>query len=697
VHLPSLDSLATEALAAAGLLLRQLLAVLGLTVTAYVGGRTLLGWLGVVEAEAGDRRARVAAETAAEAEPRLGAQPGPGPEPRGWLGAGGAVETAAVATSLGLVVAAQAGLLLGLAGLLKPGPILLALLGLHLTSLPGWRSLLRGLGRLARGLGGQAGGAAEPAGRWWRRRRLLWPAGGTAALLPVALLTLYPPTAFDATLYHLPFARAFAASGALPVLPDLRMPVFPQLLETLFAMLLPFGGDLAAQAVALIATALTVALVLAWGRRASPAAGWIAAAAFAGSPLVIYLAGTAYVEPGLALFTAAACYAAARWREGAGPGWLTLAAIFGCAAADTKYLGLYALGLVAVAAVAAPPPGPPVSRWRRLGMVTLVCVIVAAPWYGRIAAATGNPVFPYLPQLFGASPWTPPRSHAVDPLALAGDIAVRLLRLPWDAVFARSRLGGYPPYSPVFLLAVPALVAGVLARRRVRALLLAAAGYTVVILAVLPDARYLLVVLPLVCVAVGECLAWSLAYLASRRPLASPAALSGLAGRRPPDEGWVNARAALLALAIFLPGWGYSLFSLYRLGPVPVTPAEREAFLARKLPLLPSIRYLDRACGSAYTLYAIHAENMVYLAAGRFLGDLTGPAAYRLVIPADGDAELLYRRLRSLGADHLLTVEGDPALPPIFTAAFDRLFRLVYADGHARLFSLRGTRCGSAS
>src|ERR1700688_3399715 len=321
---PSLDSLASETLAAASLLLRQLLAVLGLTVTSAIAGRTLLGWLGVVEAGAGagGRRARAA------------------------------VETAAVAAALGLVVVAQAGLLLGLAGLLKPGPILLALLGVHLASLPGWRALRRGVAGLARGLGARAGGGSEDGGRWWwRRRRLLWLAGGTAAVLPVALLTLYPPTAFDAPLYHLPFARAFAASGALPVLPDLRVPVFPQLLETLFAMLLPFGGDLAAQAVALIATALTVALLLAWGWRFSPAAGWIAAAAYAGSPLVIYLAGTAYVEPGLALFSTAAFYAAARWWDGGGPAWLTLAAIFGCAAADTKYLGLYVLGLVAVAAV----------------------------------------------------------------------------------------------------------------------------------------------------------------------------------------------------------------------------------------------------------------------------------------------------------------------------------------------------------
>ena len=32
----------------------------------------------------------------------------------------------------------------------------------------------------------------------------------------MAALALYPPTGFDATLYHLPFARAFAASGRLP-------------------------------------------------------------------------------------------------------------------------------------------------------------------------------------------------------------------------------------------------------------------------------------------------------------------------------------------------------------------------------------------------------------------------------------------------------------------------------------------------
>src|SRR6202023_594774 len=97
--------------------------------------------------------------------PEPGPRAGPEPGPRGSLGPGGAVETVVVATALGLVVVGQVGLLLGLAGLLTPGPILLALLGVHVASLPAWKSLLRGLGGLARGLGGRAEGGGEDGAR----------------------------------------------------------------------------------------------------------------------------------------------------------------------------------------------------------------------------------------------------------------------------------------------------------------------------------------------------------------------------------------------------------------------------------------------------------------------------------------------------------------------------------------------------
>ena len=336
------------------------------------------------------------------------------------------------------------------------------------------------------------------------------------------------------------------------------------------------------------------------------------------------------------------------------------------------------LASVGLAAVVVTPAGPAVPRWRRLARVAAAAGIAIVPWYGRIVAATGNPLFPFLPQVFGSSPWSP--KGLGPPAGLhrhLGRLALDLVRLPWDVVFARRRLGGYPPYSPIFLLALPVLLAAAWRGRRVRLLLLVAAGYAAVVLALLPDARYLLVALPLVCLAVGESLA---------APLAARARRLRLDGRRERVAGMV------LALAIFLPGWIYAGYCLYRQGPVPVTSADREAYLARSLPAYLSIRYLDRACGGSYTLYAIHAENMAYFAVGRFLGDWTGPAAYGLILPADGDPLVLYRRLRAIGVDHLLTVAGDRDLP-IFTARFASLFQVIYRDGRVCLFALRGTSC----
>jgi 4-amino-4-deoxy-L-arabinose transferase-like glycosyltransferase len=638
--------------------LRQACAGLVLAVTAGVAGRTLLGLF----ARTGRRRREADAAAAV-------------PCSAGIVLAGG-LETASLSLALGLVALAQAGLLLGLAGLLRPGPVLLVAVAIHLAGLPAWRSLVRALRRLAGRSANRPEGVAAPAA--WLAHAL-WLLAGAAALLPVGLLTLYPPTAFDATLYHLPYARAFAAAGSLPFLAELRIPIFPQLMETLFAMLLPLAGDLATQAVALVATLGTAGLLWVWGRRVSAAAGWIAVAAYAGSPVVVYLAATPYVEPGLVLFSTAAFFALARWRQGGGEGWLPLAAVFGGAAADTKYLGLFVLGVALLASLAVKPPGPAVSPLMRLARVAVAGGLTIAPWYGRIVAATGNPVFPFLPEVFGSTIWNP--TPFLPPLGLRARLvalALGILRLPWDVVVARARLGGNPPYSPIFLLAVPALLVGAVLRRRVRALLAVAAAYALVVLAMRPDARYLLVALPLICLATGDSLAAALDWLVEN------------ARRRPGDGRRVSATAAaILAVAIFLPGWGYAFFRLYRQGMVPLTDAGREDYLARALPAFPALRYLDSACGPTYTLYAIHAENLTYFAAGRFLGDWTGPAAYARVIPPDGNANLLFRHLRSIGVDHLLIVEGDRALPPMLTEAFAAHFRLVYSDGRARLYALR--------
>jgi len=79
---------------------------------------------------------------------------------------GGELDAAALALPLGLAALAQIGLVLGLAGWLRPAPALAALAATHALAWRGWRHLLRQLrGALRR---------ARPPGGWpgapcWRR------------------------------------------------------------------------------------------------------------------------------------------------------------------------------------------------------------------------------------------------------------------------------------------------------------------------------------------------------------------------------------------------------------------------------------------------------------------------------------------------------------------------------------------------
>ena len=82
----------------------------------------------------------------------------------------------AVCTALGLGLIAHLLLLLGLAHLLRPIPVLLLAAGIHAIGIPAWRELAGDLREI------------RPGWRW-----------GMAAvgLAPLVLLALYPPTAFE--------------------------------------------------------------------------------------------------------------------------------------------------------------------------------------------------------------------------------------------------------------------------------------------------------------------------------------------------------------------------------------------------------------------------------------------------------------------------------------------------------------------
>jgi hypothetical protein len=663
----------------------------------------------------------------------------------------GPLEIAALSVAAGLLALAHLGLALGWLGHLARGPVLAAFGALHLLGHRAWRELAAAAraAHTARGARLTAAHAAPPNPTIAVRTT---PASSAAAvhaaparsaaglilglaLAPAVLLALEPPLGFDATMYHLPYAKAFAATGHLPFLPALRFPIFPQLNEMLFALALLLDGDGAAQLLMVLATLLTAAFLVAWGRSAfgeRSAAGALAAAALAGNPLVVYLAGSAYVDAALALWVTAALYCLHRFRQGAAPseinlpaagrshrsltpsgrsipsppiagrlGWIVLAGAFAGGAAAGKYLGLFFVAAIAVIVVW--------SDRRRALWFAAAAAAIMAPWYGRIFYYTHNPVFPYFPQWFGSSPWDPLLFRPVLSLGTLspavwlpalGARLLALLRLPWDLSVGWRAAGAIAPLSPACLAALPLLAAGFWRDGRIRRLLLLAAAFAFATLLLPREPRYVLAALPLVSLATGAVIADCLTPLAAsgwavrgrRRGLAA----STWAVRGWLVRGWRRGLTASLCAALLLPGWLYGIDRLRRLGLPPASSAAREAFLTRQLRLYPAIRFLNRTYGNAYTAYGWQTENLHYFAAGSLLGDWSGPASYTRMPAVGGDPETLAQALRRLGADHLVLPAAAAAPGCSGSAAFRRRFDRRFADSNACVFALTAP-AGSAA
>jgi hypothetical protein len=449
---------------------------------------------------------------------------------------------------------------------------------------------------------------------------------------PLFVLALYPPIAFDETMYHLPFVRAIAGSGAIRFLPNLRFPAFPQLHELLCVPGYLLLGDVAPHLVALAELLLLAALLVIWPRQRH--AGVLAAALLLGNPIVVQLATVTYVDCALALFITAGFYcldraaAEARW-------WYAAAGLLLGTACSVKYLGWYfaaAAGLWLLLDA---------TRRRAVPLFLAALAVAAVPMYARIVALSGSPLFPFMPRIFGSSPWSMPSEAATLPF-----------RLFWDITFARERAGLQPPYSPLFAVAL--IVTLLAARKDRRAAFIGAIsiGYVAAFTFLPQDSRYLLPLLPLVSVVAANA-------LANRTQLSIALAAISITG-----------------------GLAYAGYRIVKQGPPPLTASARRSYLER---WIPELRTLERR--GPGPIYVCGAEQLQYYGGDDFRGDISGPFANARIMGGSRDAHELAGKLAALDVRYLLVSrrvcpqewQRLPAAPE---------FERVYADGGAALWRL---------
>src|SRR6202049_1860558 len=343
----------------------------------------------------------------------------------------GRLEEIALGGTLGLLAVGQLDFLLRLCGWRLAPAALVLLVAAALAA-----AVLR-FGRQRAAGPGTARPQPPPGGRApLARLALLLIAGGA----PFLLLALYPPIDPDPGIYHLPFARGFMESPGLPFFANVRFPIFPQLGELLFAIGLRLDGTTGAHLVDGAMALFTALLLWVWGRDAGgEAAGLGAAPLWLGNPMVIFLGSTAHVDVGLACFVFAGLYCLERARTDPRPAWPVLAGAFLGGAAAVKYLGLFFLAAGAAAMA--------LRRRRRLAAgFALAALAVTLPVYAHILRRTGNPAFPFFPQVFGFTEWTHdlglrPEQVRPIPVPWTGATLSALVRFPIQRAAALFHMG----------------------------------------------------------------------------------------------------------------------------------------------------------------------------------------------------------------------------------------------------------------
>lgn len=253
----------------------------------------------------------------------------------------------------------------------------------------------------------------------WRRIGLprvldAWP---LATLVCAALLLMRLPAAlapsdsndWDTLSHQLAIARIWLDSGQLEYISFMPHSNVPGLVNMLYVWGLWAGDQYAAKMLTILFLALAALVVaaIAGARYGKAAAAW-AAAVTVSSPVLLWEAGTAYVDIAHGLWTALAvlAFASAYACDGdadAKP-WLVLGGWAMGFALASKYVALPTAGILLVALLWLAARRRALAKL--IAAVILLATLIALPWYARNSINTGNPFYPFLYSVFDGRNWS---------------------------------------------------------------------------------------------------------------------------------------------------------------------------------------------------------------------------------------------------------------------------------------------------
>jgi len=384
-------------------------------------------------------------------------------------------------------------------------------------------------------------------------------AGVLAVFAPASLSGVYsPPTSleWDSLAYHLADPKIYIQAHRIVYLPWESHSNFAFTAEMWYTAGLLLGGIPLAKWFHFACAVGTCLAIYALGRHhLGRNIGLWAAVLFASTPLVFWEAGTAYADLATAFFATLTLLALANGlsalpADAAGAPqqaakrpvffspWLGVSAALMGLTLSTKATALSLLALLAVGLVSVVVRIGKQSwgRGLRTGAAWVaLALLVGSPWYVKSAVLTGNPVYPFYSQIFGGRYWNPVNAAAYDQSNAdfgMGRTPDKLLLAPWNLTMFLTPGRPLPlrPHAPEkqsfndhqfpTMLLTPMLLGalffplfGLRASRRVKALGLYALGGGLFWFATAQHVRYLLPLLPVLCLLA----AWALVQATAAR------------------------------------------------------------------------------------------------------------------------------------------------------------------------------------
>ncbi|MCE5322091.1 glycosyltransferase family 39 protein [bacterium] len=322
------------------------------------------------------------------------------------------------------------------------------------------------------------------------------------AIIAIAVLipALAPPSMsdWDSLAYHLSVPKLFLNHGGMYYISFMSHSNFPMLMETIYTLPLQFDNPAAAKMVTYLTAVLLVASVMLLTRKHfSSKAAPLAAIAFAGMPIVMWLATTAYIDIAMALYTVLAVHLLLNYLDQPERHYIIGSAVAAGFAASTKMTGLVIIPLILAWLLIDRfcSQGRKIE-WKNGLAFVVAALIVCSPWYIKSVIYTGSPVYPFFYSVFGGRNWTAELAHnysTQQSLFGMGHGLAAFLMLPYNLAFHSEKFYDTAGLfvGPIFLVGLPVLLLAKYRSRKLVGLTLFFLAFLITWFALTQQSRYL--------------------------------------------------------------------------------------------------------------------------------------------------------------------------------------------------------------